>query len=84
MQLRVEHLIAIRAPMLFFAGTRDPLCDLDRLRFNVGFLTAPTTVHVIPDGDHSFNVLKRTGRSAEEVREEIVEASDRWMDGLGC
>jgi len=82
--LRVGHLIAIRTPMLFFAGTRDSLCDLDRLRFNVGFLTAPTTVHVIPDGDHSFNVLKRTGRSPEEVREEIVAVSDRWMDGIGC
>jgi predicted alpha/beta-hydrolase family hydrolase len=81
-RLRVEHLVGIRVPMLFFAGTRDPLCDLDRLHYNVGLLTAPAKVHIIPDGDHSFNVLKRTGRSAEEVREEIIEVSDRWMQGM--
>ena len=31
-QLRADHLPAIQAPMLFVQGTRDALCDLDRLR----------------------------------------------------
>ena len=30
--LRADHLPQVRVPMLFLQGTRDALCDLDRLR----------------------------------------------------
>ncbi|MEW6296909.1 MAG: alpha/beta family hydrolase [Thermodesulfobacteriota bacterium] len=78
-KLRIAHLTRITVPMLFFAGTRDPLCTLDLLRQTVQQLTAPTTLHVIEDGDHSFTVRKRTGRTQGEVYEEVVTASVAWL-----
>lgn len=81
-RLRTAHLSRIEAPMLFFAGTRDPLCNLDLLRLSLAPLSAHTTLHVIQDGDHSFNVLKRTGRSAEDVRHEMIDISNRWIQDL--
>ena len=78
-QLRTRHLGQITAPMLFFAGTRDSLCDLDLLRNTIAILNAPTTLHVIPDGDHSFQVLKRTGRPHDAVLEEIIVTTVNWL-----
>lgn len=81
-RLRVAHLAGIRAPMLFFAGTRDPLCDLSLLHGALADLTAPITLHVIEDGDHSFRVPKRSGRTEEEVHQEIIWACAAWLRGL--
>ncbi|MCS6924344.1 MAG: dienelactone hydrolase family protein [Candidatus Binatia bacterium] len=78
-QVRIAHLTRIQVPMLFFAGTRDPFCTLDLLRQTMQKLTAPTTLHVIADGDHSFAIRKRTGRTQREVYEEIVTASAAWL-----
>jgi len=39
----------------------------------------PVTVHVIAEGDHSFVVPKRTGRSQTDVHEEIITASSTWL-----
>jgi predicted alpha/beta-hydrolase family hydrolase len=81
-QLRVAHLDKIRVPMLFFAGTRDPLCHLDLLRQSLERLRASVQVHVIEGGDHSFNVLKSLKREAAAVWDEIIETSARWLDRL--
>jgi predicted alpha/beta-hydrolase family hydrolase len=81
-QLRVAHLDKIRVPMLFFAGTRDALCQLDLLRQTIGQLRAPTELHIIEGGDHSFNVLKSLRREPAAVWDEIIEASARWLDRL--
>jgi uncharacterized protein len=78
-QLRVEHLPRIRVPMLFLAGTRDPLCDLDLLRQHLQVCPAPITIHVIEGGDHSFRVPKRTGRSDEQIEREIVDTAAAWL-----
>jgi predicted alpha/beta-hydrolase family hydrolase len=78
-QLRAAHLGSIAVPMLFFAGTRDPLCNLDLLRAAIAGLKADVTLHVIEGGDHSFAVPKRSGRSQEEVLAEIVDKSADWL-----
>lgn len=78
-RLRDAHLPRITAPMLFFAGTRDTLCDLVLLKRTLRKLKAPATLHVIPDGDHSFNVPKRAGRTRDQVYAEIVEATAGWL-----
>lgn len=80
-RLRTAHLSRIAAPMLFFAGTRDPLCNLDLLRSSLAPLDR-ATLHVIQDADHSFNVLKRTGRSDEAVREELINISLGWIQSV--
>jgi len=83
-QLRVAHLPKIAVPMLFFAGTRDPLCRLDLLRQTLTQLRAPTTLHVVEGGDHSFAVPKRMRRDPRDVWEEIVRISAEWLARLGA
>jgi predicted alpha/beta-hydrolase family hydrolase len=82
-KLRVEHLPRITAPMLFVTGTRDALCELDLLRQAIGTLRAPTTLHVIADGDHSFAVRRgRTGKSRGDVYAEIATTTLDWLGQL--
>ena len=78
-KLRDAHLYAIRVPMLFFAGTRDPLCDLALLKEVLGRIEAPWSLEVIETGDHSFNVLKSTGTSRDEVYDGIVQKTREWL-----
>ena len=74
---RAEHLPAVGLPMLFLQGTRDRLAELDLLR-PVCETLPRSTLHVIQDADHSFKVLKRTGRAPEEVLDELADVINRW------
>ena len=76
--LRADHLAAIPVPMLFVQGTRDALAGLDLL----GSVLAPlprATLHLIEDGDHSFKVPRRSGRSEEDVRRDVAGAITAWL-----
>ena len=79
---RAEHLAKVDIPMLFLQGTRDRLADLGYLKPLVGELGAKATLHEIAGGDHSFAVLKKSGRSNEEVMEELLDALTAWIDAL--
>lgn len=79
---RAEHLALIQAPMLFLQGTRDDLADLDRMRVVCKSLEPLSTLHVLEDADHSFNVLKRTGRTQEEIQCDLASAVDTWTRRL--
>jgi predicted alpha/beta-hydrolase family hydrolase len=79
--LRTDHWPRIRCPMLFIQGTRDRLCDLQRLRAALDGLEARATLHVVEGADHSFKVLKRLGRSDSEVWAEIVSVTTSWIRG---
>jgi predicted alpha/beta-hydrolase family hydrolase len=81
-RLRVAHLDSIRAPMLFFAGTRDPLCRLDLLQRTLARLPAPVQLHIIEGGDHSFALPKALKREAGAVWEEIIATSAQWLEKL--
>jgi predicted alpha/beta-hydrolase family hydrolase len=78
-KLRDAHLYRIRIPMLFFAGTRDPLCDLEKLEFVLGRLETPWTLDVIKGGDHSFKTPKSSGLVPETVYGHIVRKSIAWI-----
>jgi predicted alpha/beta-hydrolase family hydrolase len=78
-RLRDAPLYAIRVPMLFFCGTRDPLCDLDLLKGVTGRITAPCRLEVVAGGDHSFNVPKSQGLSAVDVRGRIAATLAQWL-----
>ena len=80
-QLRTAHLPRIAAPMLFLSGTRDALCQLERLRPVLATLPG-ATLHVVEEADHSFAVRKRSGRDAGAVLEELVAASLAWLQTL--
>ncbi|MEJ2237056.1 MAG: alpha/beta hydrolase [Gemmatimonadales bacterium] len=79
---RAAHLSEIRVPMLFVQGTRDHLADLDLLRPIVAGLGDRATMHVVAGGDHSFRVLKRSGRTQEEVMNEIADSIRGWASRI--
>src|SRR3989449_9166326 len=70
---RAEHLAQVRIPMLFLQGDRDEFADLKLLRPMVKQLGERATLHLVAGGDHSFHVLKRSGRTDVEVMAELVE-----------
>ena len=78
-RLRTAHLGQIDVPMLFVSGTRDPLAKLDLLETAVADLGDRAHLHLIPDGDHSLEILKRTGRLQEDVYEEVVDTTAQWL-----
>lgn len=79
---RGEHLAKVAVPMLFLQGTRDSLADLAYLTPVVEALGDRAALHVVEEGDHSFHVPKRSGRSDEEVLDELAEATASWARGL--
>jgi uncharacterized protein len=75
---RAEHLREVSLPMLFFQGTRDPFADLKLLRPICAELGARATLHVIETADHSFHILKSSGRSDEDVLQELSRTVGAW------
>lgn len=79
---RAEHLTQVEIPMLFLQGTRDGLADLGLLKPVVAALGAKATLHEIEGGDHSFAVLKKSGRTNEEALTEVLDTLSAWIDQL--
>lgn len=78
-EVDADHLYRIIAPMLFLQGTRDRYCDLDVLRRTLLRVGAPTQLHVVEEADHAFKVLKKSGRTHEEVTAEVLGQLRSWM-----
>lgn len=81
-KLRTEHFPDLKLPTLFVQGTRDALCDLELLRPALETLGQKPTLHIVEEGDHSFAVLKRSGRTPDEVLDEIAAAVAAWVPGV--
>jgi predicted alpha/beta-hydrolase family hydrolase len=64
--------------MLFVQGTRDPLAELTLISGVAGRLGARATLHVVEDGDHSFKVPKRSGRTEGQVLDGLAESIADW------
>jgi uncharacterized protein len=79
---RAEHLPNVRKPMLFLQGTRDQFADLNLLRPVCAGLGAAATLHVIDTADHSFHVLKSSGKSDADVLRELVRTVRSWADEI--
>ena len=79
---RAEHLADVKIPMLFLQGTRDALAELNLLKPVVKDLGNRATLHLAEGADHSFHVLKSSGRNDREVLAEILDAFVVWMDGV--
>ena len=79
---RAEHLSEVKLPMLFLQGTRDALADLQLLRPICAELGARATLHVIEGADHSFHVLKSSGKTDEGVLEELAQNASAWIKKL--
>ena len=73
--LRTAHLAAIRVPMLFLQGTRDPFAEPTLLAHAIDAL-ARATLHRVEGGDHALTVR---GRTLADVVAELADATERWM-----
>jgi uncharacterized protein len=79
---RAEHLAQVRIPMLFLQGTRDQFADLKLVRPICANLAAKATLHEIETADHSFHVLKSSGKTDAEVMRELAQSVRTWADTL--
>jgi len=75
---RAEHLKKVNVPMLFLQGTRDSLADLSLLKPVCSNLGSRATLHIVEGADHSFHVPKKSGRTDEEVLEELAGVIAKW------
>ena len=75
-QLRTAHLPAVRAPMLFVQGTRDPFGGPGELAPYLEGLAAGTRLFPIDGGDHSLALPKSRGETLAQtlgrVADEVV------------
>ena len=78
---RAEHLPRIAVPLLFLQGTRDELADLALLRPVVEKLSR-ADLRIVEGADHSFHVLKRSGRTDANVLRELAHAVAEWGRAL--
>ena len=79
---RAEHLARVKLPMLFLQGTRDKLADLSLLRPICAKLGSRATLHIIETADHSFHVLKSSGKTDAEVMREMARTVGDWTDKI--
>lgn len=75
---RAEHLAQVALPMLFLQGTRDPFAELQLLRPVCANLGSRATLRVIETADHSFHVLKSSGKTDAEVLRELTQSVSIW------
>ena len=79
-KLRDQHMKDIKVPVLCFNGTRDALCDrelMERARKGTNW-----QMHWLDGADHSFKVLKSSGRSEQDVYGEVTAVSRDWLSRL--
>jgi predicted alpha/beta-hydrolase family hydrolase len=86
--LRDEVLLALRAPILFLQGSKDPLCSLADLASVRAKMTAPSELHAVQGGNHSLEVGKRelaaAGRSQEDVDQAVLAAVKGFLAAHGA
>jgi predicted alpha/beta-hydrolase family hydrolase len=81
-KLRAAHLARIEVPVLCVNGTRDALCRRDLMERAIASVGDRWTMRWLEGADHSFHVLKRSGRSDGEVLDEVADACSTWDAGL--
>ena len=79
---RADHLERIEVPLLFLQGDRDEFAEPLLLRQVLRKLGRRATLHVVKDGDHSFNVPKRGSRTPEDVRAELADTLVQWWESI--
>ncbi|HEY1268220.1 MAG TPA: alpha/beta family hydrolase [Candidatus Binatia bacterium] len=78
---RAKHLESVSVPLLFLQGSRDSLADLKLLKPLAARLKR-AELFVVDGGDHSFHMLKISGRSDDEVLDEAAAKAAGWIDSI--
>lgn len=79
---RADHLDRVDVPMLFLQGTRDQFARVDLITDVSEELESNAALHLVDEGDHSFGVPKRSGRSPVEVLTELTDTIEQWSRAL--
>ena len=67
-------------PVLCFNGTRDEFCRRDLMVRTLTLVKPVWTMHWLDGADHSFHVLKSSGRTDADVFEEVRVSTREWLD----
>jgi uncharacterized protein len=81
-QDRAKHLFDVQIPMLFLQGTRDNLAALDQIEPLCKELGSRATLKLFAEGDHSFHVPARSGKTDAEILADMLDALAAWLDGV--
>lgn len=81
-KLRVDHLPAITAPVLCLNGTRDSFSTRAIMDATIARLGGNWRMHWIEAADHSFHVVKKSGRTNQQVQDEVGDAVAAWVGTL--
>jgi predicted alpha/beta-hydrolase family hydrolase len=80
-QLRSAHLPDITLPTLCINGTRDDFCTPALMKEVLPTLQPTFRMHWVDGADHSFHVLKSSGRTDDDVMKEIGDVVAAWSGG---
>src|SRR3954469_24807255 len=78
-KLRDAHLPAIRVPVICFNGTRDPFCTPSLMEDVLTRVKTDWEMHWVEGADHSFHVLKSSGRTDAQVIDDIADSVAVWV-----
>jgi predicted alpha/beta-hydrolase family hydrolase len=81
-QLRDAHLPSIKVPVICFNGTRDPFCTPALMNDVLKRVNTRWEMHWVEGADHSFHVLKSSGKTDGEVIAGIADATRAWIVDL--
>jgi predicted alpha/beta-hydrolase family hydrolase len=78
---RVAHLKVLAVPTLIVQGTRDPFGGPEEVREAIADAhpAPPIDIMTVEGGDHSFAVLKSSGRDQATVHKDIQDAVAAWI-----
>jgi predicted alpha/beta-hydrolase family hydrolase len=76
---RGNHLFEVNLPMLFLQGSRDALADVKLLKPLCAHLGKKVELFIIEGGDHSFHLLKSSGRSDDQAFDETAQQVVSWI-----
>ncbi len=79
---RAAHLAGVAVPMLFLQGTRDDFADKALIAETCGKLGGLARLQFFDGADHSFHVLKSSGRSDGDVLADVLDTIAGWMGAL--
>lgn len=85
-KLRDEVLLKLDTPACFIQGTRDNLCPLDLMESTLQKRQAPSTMHIVPTGNHSLEptktYLKQNNLKVEDLEAEMMVAIEGFLQSL--
>jgi predicted alpha/beta-hydrolase family hydrolase len=82
-KLRDAHLPRIAVPTLCVNGTRDALCRRDLMEEVLTRVQPSFRMRWLEGADHSFHVLRSSGRTDADVQAELRAAAAEWLDSIG-